>query len=444
MKRHLEENLNCWKQQKSRKPLILKGLRQCGKTFLLTNWGAREFPACHYVNFEKTTAAIKIFAGDLSPRRIINELAFLLGTTIHEESDLIIFDEIQECPRALTSLKYFHEQMPRLAVAGAGSLLGLSLNDVSFPVGKVNVVSLFPMSFVEFLQALGDERSVDVIKSCSIKSALPEVIHDHLWERLKWYFITGGLPEVIMTFRENQENLPQAFRFVREKQHQLLFAYSADFAKHSGKENAMHIERVWRAVPQQLAASQNTSAGRFKFSGVVPGIDRYQRLAGAIDWLIAAGLVLPTSITSHAELPLMAFCKESLFKLYCCDVGLLGAMSGLPPKAIIDYGYGSYKGYFAENFVAQELTCNGKEKLYCWQQDRAEVEFMRTVNAVVIPIEVKSGSVVKAKSLDKFIAQYHPPYATILSGQNMRIDPMKQIHYYPLYLAGRFPFDVGG
>ena len=444
MKRHLESKLDHWKKQPSRKPLVLKGLRQCGKTFLLTTWGKKNFPNCHYINFEESPLAARIFEGDLSPKNVLRQLSFFLDSSINEESDLVIFDEIQACPRALTSLKYFNEQMPGLALASAGSLLGLSLNDGSFPVGKVEILSFFPMSFLEFLLALGDLKSVDAIRECTQQTDIPEVVHQHLWERLKWYFVTGGLPEVVATFREHQDDLNSAFKKVREKQKQLLFAYYADFAKHSGKENALHIDRVWRAVPQQLALSQNASASRFQFTGVVPGIDRYQRLAGAIEWLNSTGLILKTSITSHAEIPLLAFCKEAIFKLYCCDVGLLGAMIDLPPKAIMHYDYGSYKGYFAENFVAQELTCRSDEALVCWQQARAEIEFLRTVDTAIIPLEVKSGTVLRAKSVEKFAQLYQPPYSVILSGKTIHVDDEKKRHNYPLYLACQFPLRTKG
>ena len=199
----------------------------------------------------------------------------------------------------------------------------------------------------------------------------------------------------------------------------------------------MHIERVWRSVPSQLAASQEASARRFQFSGVVPGIDRYQGLAGAIDWLIAAGLVLPSAITNHAALPLIAFCKPSLFKLYCCDVGLLGALANLSPQLLLQQDYGSYKGYFAENFVAQELSARNDEKLVCWQQEKAEVEFVRSGETSVIPVEVKSGKISRAKSLAKFMQLYQPPFGVILGGSNLEWDSVARTRRYPLYLAGQ-------
>jgi predicted AAA+ superfamily ATPase len=439
MKRLSERKLQAWKSGKIRKPLFLRGIRQCGKTFLLTDWGQRSFRRCHYINFEQMPLVHRIFDGDLSPHRILAELAFYLDGSVSRTEDILILDEIQECPRALTSLKYFHEQLPEMAVAAAGSLLGLTLNQGSFPVGKTDIISIFPMSFYEFLMALGDTKSVDFLSHCSQQTVIPEVVHQHLWERLRWYFVTGGLPESVLTFLAHQDDLLAAFKAVREKQNQLLYAYSADFAKHSGKQNAMHIERVWRAVPQQLATSQDAAAKRFQFTGIVPGIDRYQRLAGAIDWLKTAQLVLPTAITEHAEIPLMAYCQEKLFKLYACDVGLLGAMAGLPPKVLMSFGEGVYKGYFAENFVAQELSCAGAEPLFCWQQKRSEVEFVRTVDAAVIPVEVKSGQILRAKSLDKFVEKYRSPYSVVLSGRTLQVDEGRQRHNYPLYLAGQFP-----
>ena len=185
--------------------------------------------------------------------------------------------------------------------------------------------------------------------------------------------------------------------------------------------------------------SINSTSQRFQFSGVVPGIDRYQRLAGAIDWLMATELVIKVSITATAELPLLAFCKESLFKLYFCDVGLLGAISELPPKSILNYDYGTYKGYFAENFVAQEFLTTGRQKLYCWQANRSEIEFLTTVDSDIIPVEVKSGWIQRAKSLEKFVHRYAPPFYVIMGASKLSIDKASGLHQYPLYLASCFP-----
>ncbi|GJM06875.1 MAG: ATPase [marine bacterium B5-7] len=440
MKRLIAQQLLDWKSHPRRKPLILEGVRQCGKTHSLESFGQSAFANAHIFNFESQQDDLHdIFNADFNPRRIIDELSFYQHKPINIHEDVLIFDELQACPRAITSLKYFCEKMPEMAVCAAGSLLGLKLNDASFPVGKVDMLSLHPLSFIEFLWALGDNQSAELIQACTLDSTIAPVVHAHIWERLKWYFITGGLPEAIQVFCEHRDNLYVAFEKVREKQHQLIKAYYADIAKHAGKENAMHIERVWSSVPKQLANIQNSTSQRFQFTGIIPGIDRYQRLVGSIDWLTAANLVHKTSITSHVEHPISAFCKENLFKLYVCDVGLLGAMTDLPPQAILNYDYGTYKGYFAENFVAQELKTAGLRQLICWQQSRSEIEFLFAQGADIIPLEVKAGHIQKAKSLKKYVDLYHPPHHVILSAQTLNIDRGSGLHQYPLYLASQLP-----
>lgn len=434
MKRQIERDLQKWKKSSTRKPLILKGLRQSGKTYLIENWGQREFSIVHTINFEKKRAAHAIFDRDLDPKRLLKEISLLLGAPINPLTDLLFLDEIQACPKALTSLKYFNEDLPGLAVISVGSLLGIYLGDVSFPVGKVEFLSMYPMSFEEFLIALDEKLLVNLLQNWHFPEPIPMVAHEKLWERLTWYMVVGGLPEAVKVFCELKDDLYTAFIRARERQRHLLLAYYADFAKHAGQENAMHIERVWQAVPSQLALSQNQSAKRFQFTGVVSGIDRYQKLADAIDWLKAAGLVLPTHIVDHVALPLSAYCKESLFKLYVCDIGLLGAMSDLPIQAILEQQYGTYKGYFAENFIAQEFVCQSHEKLICWQQGRSEIEFLRVHGSKIIPVEVKSGQITRAKSLDKFMTQYQTPFGVILSGYvRTQSDPL--VKCYPLYMT---------
>lgn len=438
MQRKMMDRLICWQKEKKRKPLLLKGVRQVGKTHLLKKFGRSHFSACHYVNFEKEQALAKIFEQDLDPKRILTELSFYLDQPIHIGKDLVIFDEIQELPKALTSLKYFQEDCPELHLCGAGSLLGLHLSPASFPVGKVTFETLRPMSFEEFLIA-NQDKSLPTIQKLNSKSQIPAIMHEHLWEQLKRYFVVGGLPEVVATYIENKTNLYAAFSSVRKKQEDLLNSYYADIAKHSGKVNAMHIDRVFRSVPAQLSQANDGSVSRFKFKGVVPGISHYNRLAGAIDWLEAAGLVLKVHIVNSGLLPFKGYAKENLFKLMLFDVGLLGCMSGLPAKVILDSDYGSYKGYFAENFVAQELVDQIGEALFCWQEKKAEVEFLTEVLGKVIPIEVKSGSVTKAKSIKGFSEKYNPVYEVIFSGREMNIQKNGLTRYYPLYLAGYFP-----
>jgi len=437
MRRTFLEKLVSWKAKPDRKPLIVKGARQVGKTYLLHQFGREYFPNYHYFNFEQQEELARIFALNLEPSRIIEELELYQERKIDPINDLVVFDEIQACPRALTSLKYFHELMPQLAVASAGSLLGIHLGPGSFPVGKVDFLTLLPMSFEEFLFACEGDKSQKFLHPTSEQFRIPELVHEHLWNHLKLYFIVGGLPEVVMTFCRYKDSLLEAFQQVRAKQAALLLAYYADIAKYSGKENAMHIERTFRAVPSQLAQSQDGSAKKFSFKDVLPGASRYSRLAGPIDWLQACGLLIKVSICHSAQVPLRAFTKENEFKLYVFDVGLLGQMSGLAPQSIYEYDYGTFKGYFAENFVAQEFLYSGEEQLFSWHEKSAELEFLRDVAGKIFPIEVKSGWVTKSKSLKVFSERYQPPFRVIFTAKNYAISDDGTLHRYPLYLASR-------
>jgi uncharacterized protein len=439
MKRLYYRTLQEWLRSPHRKPLIIGGVRQCGKTYLLQHFGANEFPNFHYFNFEKEPELAKVFESNLDPRPIINQLSFQHNKHIDIMKDLVIFDEIQAIPRALTSLKYFQENMPELALCCAGSLLGVKLNHEPYPVGKVQTGHLYPLSFIEFLRAIDEGFSADLIDTCHSNTIIPPLVHDRLWERLKWYFIVGGLPEAVQTFIDNKNDLFVAFEKVREKQAQLLSDYYSDITKHSGKVNAMHIDRIWRSIPNQLARSVDGSSKRYQFHSIIEGIDRYSRCANAIDWLENAGLTFKLPIIETIEQPLSAYVEENRFKLYVFDVGMLGALSGLAPKTILEYQYGTYKGYFAENFVIQEFVSTNCNDLYSWQEGRTEVEFVRNINGDILPIEVKSGNVTHAKSLQKFVEKYKSKYRTIMSGRPFKIDVPNGVHSYPLYLASRFP-----
>lgn len=439
MERLILQDLIKWQMKKNRKPLIIKGVRQTGKTYILKQFATSQFPAFHYLNFEHNQKIANLFKDDFDPKRILNDLSFLLGTAIDKDNDLVIFDEIQACPRALTSLKYFAEQLPELALCCAGSLLGLHLGESSFPVGKVDFLEMRPMCFAEFLKANEDLKSLDILNQCTYSSSLSDIVHEHLWQQFKIYIVTGGLPEAIKTYVENKENFYDALMQVRRKQSEIIYGYYADIAKHSGKVNAMHIDRVWRAIPIQLAQSQDGTASRFQFKGILPGVDRYQRLANVIDWLQAAELIIKVPIVEHVELPLIAYTQESHFKLYLFDVGILGALSDLSPKTILDYDYGTYKGYFAENFVAQELLAKSNMNLYSWHKDRAEIEFLYMAENAILPIEVKSGWVTRNQSLNKYAEKYHPHYRTTMSAKPFHIDSKNDYHRYPLYMAYWFP-----
>ena len=437
MKRQAIQALTEWKDHKTRKPLILRGARQVGKTHLLKEFGHSEFPEMVYVNFEEDEGVSRIFERDLKPGRIINELQLYLDCSIDIHQDLLIFDEIQRCPRALTSLKYFCEESPELALCAAGSLLGVCLNEASFPVGKVTYLDLAPMTFDEFVEALGKTRLLDQLNTPLKDAALPELAHEQLWDLWKHYLVVGGLPEAVKTYCEYHDNLRHAFQQVRQIQGDLIDTYLVDIAKHCGKMNALHVERLWRAVPAQLARSQDGSARKFVFKDAVPGIRGYERLSGLLGWLEQANLLIRTSIIDTPSLPLAAYARENIFKLYFFDVGLLGAISGMSPALLLDYEFGSYKGYVAENFVAQAIDAAGIRRHYCWQGRTSEVEFLLSTDQGIIPIEVKSGTVTQSKSLKVYEQKYDPSYSCVISGKN--IDKHGKRLLFPLYMAGRIP-----
>jgi predicted AAA+ superfamily ATPase len=435
MKRNITASLEVWKISSDRKPLILRGARQVGKTYSLKAFGQRNFPHCHYVNFEEDERSSRIFDRDLKPDRILDELQFYLDQAIHRHEDLIIFDEIQRCPRALTSLKYFSEDMPELAICAAGSLLGVGLNMESFPVGKVQFLDLHPLTFYEFLAGIGKDRLAELIEEHDLFQPLPDTAHEQLWELWKHYLVVGGLPEVVNRYQERQENLFEAMQFVRKTQRDLLDAYVADIAKHSGKANALHIERLWRNVPEQLGQAGSGSTTKFKLRDAVPGIRGYERLSSPLDWLDGADLVIRIPIVDAIGIPLSAYGKENRFKLYFFDTGLLGAISGIAPSVFLNYGFGSYQGYIAENYVAQELRAKDISNLYCWQGRTSEVEFLLENEAGIIPVEVKSGKVTQSKSLKVYSDRYQPKLAYVLSANNIARQIIR--HYLPLYMASR-------
>lgn len=440
MHRKLINELNEWKSKPDRKPLILLGARQIGKTYLLQEFGRKYFNNCVYLNFERMHEIKSLFEKDLNPQKIIKEIGINLKTNIDIKTDLVIFDEIQDCPRAVTSLKYFCEEMPELALCAAGSLLGVKLGESSFPVGKVTFLNMHPMSFYEFLYAVEEDQLAKYIEEWQVQDHLPEAIHTQIWDLLKIYFVVGGLPEAILTYIKYKDNLLEALTKVRETQYDLVKTHQADIAKHSGKQNSMHIERIWSNIPNQLAKEHDGTSSKFKFSGVIPKVNGYSRLANSIDWLEAAGLIIKIPICNSGQMPLQAYTSENVFKLLIYDVGILGMLGNLDPTTILSYDYGTYKGYFAENFVAQEFICsmNKIEKLYSWKEAQSEVEFLRVDKNKVIPIEVKSGANTRAKSIRIFMNKYNSPCRIVLSALNVNIQKEKKLYKYPMYLAAKF------
>ena len=383
-------------------------------------------------------ALTKIFEKDLDPDRVIRDLGLYIDHDINVNESLIIFDEIQQCPNALTSLKYFAQKMPHAYIAASGSLLGVGLSDASFPVGKVDRCKLYPMNFDEFLLAVGQERLATLINEATPGNPVNEPLHQKIWEYFKYYMITGGLPEAVKIFCEKIETLKDAFESVREVQKQLIYDYMDDIAKHSGKLNAVRIQAVFNNVPLQLAR-ENKSSNKFVFKDVLPNGSRYSVLEGPIEWLVKAGLVYKIPICNKAEFPLQAYCNERIFKLYLFDAGILGAMLDLEPKEIFSYDYGSYKGYFAENLVLKELMCRWNKQVYSWSSNTSEIEFLMDYNGAITPVEVKAGINTKAKSLRVFRECDEKSIALLLSGRPMLPEVNRTIQL-PLYMTSKYPF----
>ena len=433
MKRKITDRFIKWKEPSERKPLLLKGARQTGKTYILKQFGKEFFPAYHCFDLMETPELHSVFKSNLKPSRIIRDLSIFIDKDINLECDLIIFDEIQACPEALTSLKYFAQEHPNAYICASGSLLGIGLNNSPFPVGKVTRCELYPMDFDEFLWALNQHRLVNLLNDTSLKAPATLPVHGKIWEFYKFFMITGGLPEAIKIFRDNFESLNTAFTKVRGIQRELFESYMDDISKHSGNIKAVKIQAVLKSIPIQLAR-ENRTVNKFIFKDVLPNASRYSTLEAPIEWLLKAGLVIKVPITEKVAFPLQAYADKKRFKLYMFDVGILGAMLNLSPKVIFNYNYGSYKGYFAENIVLTEFISQLRQIPCSWSRNTSEVEFLLELDEQIIPVEVKAGINTKAKSLKIYKELYNPQQTFLLSGT-----PMDSMHKerLPIYFAGK-------
>jgi predicted AAA+ superfamily ATPase len=403
MKRDSFDFLLKWKDNKYRKPLILRGARQTGKTWLLKEFG-KTFNKMVYVNFEETPSLQGLFQIDFDISRIITTLGISANTQIDPQDTLIVLDEIQAAEKGLTSLKYFCENAPEYYVVAAGSLLGMGLHsNNSFPVGKVNFYDLRPMSFSEFLRAQNEDGLADSI----VKQdwGVVSIFHDKLNEYLRYYLFTGGMPEVVKIFSETRN-----WELVRQTQNQILHSYEGDFSKHAPIDVVLRIRMVWQSIPSQLAKENK----KF-FFGVIREGARAKDYELAIQWLLDSGLILKSHRVSKPGLPLIAYQDLSVFKLFLHDVGLLGAMAGLNARALIegDKVFTEFKGALAEQFVMQQLRLNSESYIGYWTNERstAEVDFIVQDDGVIIPIEVKSGENTRAKSFKQFHEKYKPSKA---------------------------------
>ncbi|MBF0103744.1 MAG: ATP-binding protein [Deltaproteobacteria bacterium] len=431
MRRTIYQDLLGWKRAKARKPLILKGARQVGKTYSLKEFGAVEFAHCHHFDFIKDKKLKTVFEGDTDPLAIIKKLEIQYDKKIDPARDLIIFDEIQDCPNALTSLKYFCDDLKNSFVIGSGSFLGVSLSAEPYPVGKIKTLKMYPMTFFEFLRGLGREPLLNAILEGTQGNRIDLSVHEKALEYLKFYFITGGLPEIVNEFKNSHSDLAGSFIKVREMQFEMLDNYQNDMSKHAGKINALKIQAVFQDVPVQLAR-ENKNTTKFVFKDVLTSRSNYEQLEDPIMWLEKSGLIFKVPVCNRAAQPLKAYTTHNHFKLYLFDVGLLGAMTGLEPKTIFNYDFGSYKGYFVENYVLQELTSSLEAPVYSWKENTSEVEFLIALSGEITPVEVKAGINKKAKSLKVFMDKYSPKKSFLVSGHTISLKN-KGVSYLPLY-----------
>ncbi len=404
MKRDKLEELLSWKESKFRKPLVIRGARQTGKTWLLKEFGMSAYKNCVYVNFEENSTLRSLFLNDFEIPRIITTLQIYSQVTINPEDTLIIFDEIQSAERGITSLKYFYENAPQYHIVSAGSLLGMGPHsNISFPVGKVEFLDLRPMSFTEFLEALNEDRLAEIIKKQEWE--VISVFHNKLTEYLRYYFYVGGMPEVVSRFVETRN-----WELVRQTQYQILHSYEGDFSKHAPKEIVPRIRMVWQSIPAQLAKENK----KFIFSVIREGA-RAKDFELAIQWLVDCGLLLKSHRISKPHLPLIAYQDLSVFKLFLNDIGLLGAMAGLNIRTLIegDVLFTEFKGALAEQYVMQQLRIVTERYIGYWTNERStsEVDFIIQDEGEVIPIEVKSGVNLRSKSFRLFCEKYQPERA---------------------------------
>ena len=436
MRRAIEQQLLQWKGSERRKPLVLRGARQVGKTHSLQHFGRQYYKNIAYLNFEETASAAQLFLPDLDPKRIISEISLMLDVPIVPAETLIVFDEVQACPNALAGLKYFAEKANEYHIVAAGSLLGIKLgNPAGFPVGKVNFLDLFPLSFREFLDVLDKTRLREFIDSIDKLIPLPVPVHEQLTHLLKVYTFTGGMPEVVKHYQENQD-----LRTVRTIQKEVLDAYLLDFSKYADPREIMKISTVWNQVQSQLAKENK----KFIFSAVRKSA-RGREYENAVQWLLDAGLIYKSVKISTPRLPVEAYTQSNIFKIYLLDVGLLAAMADMPARILIegDRLFTEFKGAFIENLAAVTLVGQHRKQLYYWtSQSRAEVDFIVPYQHELYPLEVKAGIATKKKSLLAYHDKYQPPKLVRTTLMNLRQDG--RIVNIPLYLLHRFPSIILG
>ncbi|MDR1803448.1 MAG: ATP-binding protein [Treponema sp.] len=427
MYRSAIEKLEKWKTSKNARPLVIYGARQVGKTWLMKEFGAKHFDSVAYFSFDSDSLLKNIFEKDFNISRIIRELSIALDKKITQDS-LIIFDEVQECPLALTSLKYFNENAGEYRIIAAGSLLGvMTLEGTGFPVGKVDNLTIYPMTFYEFMETI-EPRFLPIFKNPDFSGLA--TFHDSITELLKQYFFIGGMPAAVKKYSENRD-----FGEVRDVQRAILDSYYADFAKHIPSAYIARTRDIWESVPTQLARENK----RFLYSEMKPG-SRGRDYELALHWLVNTGLIHKLYRVNLPYMPLIGYKEAAVFKLYMNDIGLLTSRAGLEIKTYLDDNnktFSHYKGGLAEQFVLQELmAANDKLPVYYWASGKntAEIEFVIQYNGEIIPLEVKSGKNVKSESLNHYRKEFHPLRAVRASLKNYGF--VDGLYSLPLYMTG--------
>ena len=426
MRRDAMQQLYDWKEKTTRKPLIVRGARQVGKTWLMKEFASSAYRQFAYINFEDNEVMKDVFQKDFDVERILMAIQLVTGIVVDTET-LIIFDEIQEAPRGLTALKYFQEKAPQYHVVAAGSLLGIAMhsND-SFPVGKVDFMDLYPLSFSEFLEAVGQEAFVRLLAKKDW--GLIAAFRSKLIDLLKQYYYVGGMPEVVNAFINHKD-----YAEVRQLQQTILDSYDRDFSKHAPIAEVPRIRMIWRSVPAQLAKENK----KFIY-GVVKEGARAKDFELAIEWLIDAGLIYKVSRVKKAGIPLSAYEDFSAFKLFLLDTGLMGAMSGLPPQALLEGNvlFSDYKGAITEQYVLQQLKSVKGLSIYYWSSDtsRGELDFLLQKDVSVIPVEVKAEENLQSKSLRFFVEKNAGLHGVRFSMSDYR--KQEWMINYPLYSVG--------
>lgn len=428
------EKLLKWKNNTSRKPLLVLGVRQCGKTYLVKEFGSKEFENMAYINFDGNKGLQSIFDYDFDINRIIDEIgSVVLNKKIIPGKTLLFLDEIQDCPRAIQSLKYFCENLPELHVIAAGSLLGIALKKqgISFPVGKVERLEMFPMSFEEFVIADGGEKYLNGMSKLPLGREISELYSVPMQKYLQNYYIVGGMPEAVKIWIQTHD-----YNQVEEIQNQILKDYADDFGKHTTPDTAIKIKLIWDAIPSQIAKDNN----KFIFSHVKEGA-RAKDLEDALEWLVSAGLVYKLNLVQTPQLPLESMKDNTYFKIYMADVGLLRKKSNVNYRTILngDESFIQFKGAFSENYIMSELKSLGVSAYFWRTKADAEVDFISDYEGVLFPIEVKSATNTKAKSLQLFCKRFSPKLAFKASLKNVGDNMMEETHIWniPLYIFFR-------